>query len=53
MHHWGIGQDEKYGFSQHDSGIDPGLALMHSGAMHDMTDTGGHNWTPWPGRKDV
>ena len=53
MHHWGIGQDEKYGFSQHDSGIDPGLALMHSGAMHDMTDTKGRNWNPWPGEKDT
>ena len=51
MHHWGLGMNDKLG--QHDSGIDPGLALMHSGAMHDMTDTGGHNWTPWPGKKDT
>ena len=26
---------------------------MHSGAMHDMTETGSRNWNPWPGRKDT
>ena len=51
MHHWGIGQNDKLG--RHDSGIDPGLALMHSGAMHDMTETGSRSFTPWPGRKDT